>query len=259
MTVGPTTSVNPAERAELTMILPTILACPLSDHLGVHPPSSHRVPSSWGWSETRAVLPNGFWLNTSWSWNNPLQFPYSSGSHRFPLVLWRYVLPVAAIATLGVGTLHVNSEQSMRPHRVAAVLAVALLVVALSTGTHMPGGPVCGLLSALPHGWPLSDPVRLPFIAGMGYAALMAILIDRSLLLSGMSGTSLSASTATTRVAGRGRLPCLASVALWIGVIVSAFPHHWWGRSHARDSTCYIVDSDLGTPQQDIRASIDRP
>ena len=33
--------------------------------------------SSWTWTEGRATLANGFWLNNSWAWKFPEYFPYA--------------------------------------------------------------------------------------------------------------------------------------------------------------------------------------
>jgi hypothetical protein len=132
---------------------------------------------SWTATEGRANLANGFWLNNSGGWNTSF-LPYAHWYQDVPLVFVKYLVPVAAFASLGIGGVRVAGRDVPRLRLIAASSVVALLVVFLSTGTQFPGSPVFGLLYARPYGWLLRDPGRYLFIAGIAYAILIAIGLE---------------------------------------------------------------------------------
>lgn len=135
---------------------------------------------SWAWTEGRATLANGFWLNNVWGWTVPVYYPYETGFSRFPLAFLIYLLPVVAFAVLGLNGLERGRRGTASRVRLgAAASAVGLLVVLLSTGTRFPGSGLFNLLYALPLGWLLQEPGRFLFVTGLAYAVLIAIGMER--------------------------------------------------------------------------------
>jgi glycosyltransferase involved in cell wall biosynthesis/O-antigen/teichoic acid export membrane protein len=133
---------------------------------------------TWTWTEGRATLANGFWLNNSWAWAYPAYFPYAHWYQQFPLVFVKYLLPVAAFASLGLGGLRVAGRDTRRLRLIAASSAVALALVLLSTGTRFPGAFIFNLLYSLPYGWLLQDPGRFLFGTSLAYAVLIAVGLE---------------------------------------------------------------------------------
>jgi len=141
--------------------------------------ASHR---SWQWAATRSTLANSFWLNTSWDWADRSLFPYAGDFHHFPLVLWRYVVPVVAFAAVGMAGWQTRTRHDQQRLRLlVAATTLALVVVVLATGSRAPGAPLFGLLTAIPDGWLVQDPGRFLFVAGAAYAVLVAVLVDHRL------------------------------------------------------------------------------
>ncbi|MHB8439082.1 MAG: hypothetical protein ACYDD4_07960, partial [Acidimicrobiales bacterium] len=134
--------------------------------------------TAWTSDETRATLSNGFWLNNVSGWVNPTFYPYASWYRQFPLVYVKYLVPVAAFASLGLGGLRVAGRDAARLRLIAASSVVALTLVFLSTGTLFPGSFIFGVLYALPYGWLLEEPGRFLFGSGLAYAVLIAIGVE---------------------------------------------------------------------------------
>ncbi len=136
--------------------------------------------SSWAWQESRSTLSNALWLNTSWSWSSayPLYFPFASSYSAFPLDILRYALPV--VAFLGLPLSFALRTLSLR--HVGLVLgsaAATLFTVFLSTGTLTPGNVLFDPLYKLPLGWLLQEPGRFLMAAALGYAVMLAIVVDQ--------------------------------------------------------------------------------
>jgi len=136
----------------------------------------------WQWTQAQASLVNSFWMNTAWDWGDRTVFPYASAFNRFPLVLWRYGVPICAFAALGMAGLGAKEREDQQRLRLLVVSgAVALIVVVLASGNQEPGRSLDALLGALPFGWLLGDPGRFLFIAGAAYSVLVAAVIDQVL------------------------------------------------------------------------------
>ena len=121
--------------------------------------------SSWAWTEGRATLRNGFWLNDLWGWKYPEYFPYAPIYDTFPLAVAKFVLP--AIAFMALALAEVSGADEVQRHARDRVLrlalatsVVALLVILLSTGTRAPGNILFDRLYYLPFGWLLREPGR---------------------------------------------------------------------------------------------------
>lgn len=133
----------------------------------------------WQWAGRRETLANSLWLNTAWNWRQRTAFPYAATFDHFPLVLWKYAVPLACFAVLGISSHKVQSYQSQRRLRLlTAAAGLALTVVVVATGTGEPGAPIFALLTALPYGWLTEDPGRFLFLAGAAYAVLVAAGVD---------------------------------------------------------------------------------
>lgn len=155
-------------------------AVPFAMVLGSSTMVSAAAHRHWQWAATRATLANGFWLNTSWDWANRAVFPSATEFHHFPLVLWRYALPVAAFASLGVASWHRRCRADQQRLRLLVVASgVALVVVVFATGNRAPDTAIFALATAVPYGWLLQDPGRFLFLAGAAYAIAVAISLDR--------------------------------------------------------------------------------
>jgi glycosyltransferase involved in cell wall biosynthesis/O-antigen/teichoic acid export membrane protein len=166
--------------AGVLVISATFWAVPYATELATTSMVSRASQAQWGWAEPRATLANGLWLNDTWSWPFRQLFPYAAAFHRFPLVLWRYVLPIAAFIALGVAATEARRQvRQSRLRLLAAAGVVALVTVVVSTGPHAPGAPLFGLLTALPFGWLLKEPGRFLFVAGLAYAVMLAVLVDQ--------------------------------------------------------------------------------
>jgi len=182
--------------------------------------AAHR---SWQWAEARATLSNGFWLNTAWNWGNHTAYPFAAAFGHFPLVLWRYALPVVAFDALAVAGWRARTRRDQQRTRLLALSgSIGLVVVLLSTGSQGPGAPLFGLLTALPYGWLLEDPGRFLFVAGATYAVLVATMVEQ--VWPGQWAAA-GARVAERRPAVHVRsLEKLAPIGLCVALLVPAYP-----------------------------------
>ncbi len=77
-------------------LVPTLL------QLKIEATATLASPSSWIWTEGRATLANGFWLNNSWGWNYSQYFPFAGSYDKFPLLILKFLLPVTAFGFLAL-------------------------------------------------------------------------------------------------------------------------------------------------------------
>ncbi len=174
----------------------------------------------WGWAADRSTLVNTLWLNSAWNWHDPALYPFAGDFHHFPLVLWRYAVPVVAFAVLGVAGLRARtSHDQQRLRLLVAAAAVALVVVVLATGTRAPGAPLFGLVTAVPFGWLVEDPGRFLFVAGAAYAVLVAVLVDQR-----GRGAAVAAAAASPAVAQSAPGRRLVPVGLALALVAPAYP-----------------------------------
>lgn len=137
--------------------------------------------SAWGWTEGRANLANGLWLDTTWGWKFPAYYPYAPAYSRFPLDVLKYLLAVLAFSALPLALLASGSPAARRRQRLGlAAAGGALFLVVLGTGTNAPGSVLFDPLYRLPYGWLLREPGRFLMAAGLGYALLVAITLEVS-------------------------------------------------------------------------------
>jgi arabinofuranan 3-O-arabinosyltransferase len=135
--------------------------------------------SSWIWTEGRANLANGFWLNNGWGWKYAAYYPYAGAYDEFPLLILKFLLPIAAFAFLALARFpQANGETARRARLGMAASATALFLVLLSTGTNRPGALVFDPLYQLPLGWLLREPGRFLMLAGLVFAVLLALTMQ---------------------------------------------------------------------------------
>ena len=135
--------------------------------------------SSWTWTEQRATTANAFWLNTDWGWIYNYYYPFAPSYSAFPLVLLRFLPPIAAFAALLLPSSHGGDRiANKRLLLVALIACCSLLLIALSTGTNPPGSVLFDRLYSLPFGWLLREPGRFLLVVALCYAALIAIGVD---------------------------------------------------------------------------------
>ena len=133
--------------------------------------------SDWAWTQSRATLSNGFWLNDSWAWQFPQLFPYAANYDSMPLIFLRFLLPAFAFASLLVaGAVGRNRARDLRLAVLGA--STALLVIVLSVGTNPPIGAVFSFIYALPMGWLLREPGRFLMVAGLAYGVMVGVSIE---------------------------------------------------------------------------------
>ncbi len=157
-------------------------AVPLGLQLASSPMIRVAAHRHWQWDEARATLVNSLWLNTAWDFHDPLRFPHAGWFDAFPLVLWRYALPIAAFTVLGAVGLLARARREQRQLRVLTAAAVVVLAVTvLATGNRAPGAPLFNLLTAVPGGWLFENPGRFLFIAGGAEAVIVAVGVDAGL------------------------------------------------------------------------------
>ena len=136
-------------------------------------------PSSWTWTEGRATLANGFWLNNSWGWKFAAYYPYAGEYERFPLLILKFLLPIAAFGFLALARFPRAIGTTGRWARLGiAISATALFLILLSTGTRLPGSFVFNPLYGLPLGWMLREPGRFLMLAGLAYSVLLALTTE---------------------------------------------------------------------------------
>ncbi|MBV8195334.1 MAG: hypothetical protein JOY80_07380, partial [Candidatus Dormibacteraeota bacterium] len=136
--------------------------------------------NSWTWTESRATLANGFWLNSSWGWTYPEYYPYAASYMEQPLQFLKFAFPAIAFAALLLpSSTTVAGVLRTWYLRVAAVAAaVALLLIVFGTGTQLPGSVIFDPLYNLPYGWLLREPGRFLDVAALAYAVLIAVGIE---------------------------------------------------------------------------------
>lgn len=135
--------------------------------------------STWGFTEVRASLANGLWLNTAWGWRVPEYFPYAHLYSGFPLAVLKYLLPATAFASLTLAVPAVASRRGIRRGRLmVAASALALFLIVLGTGTNLPGALIFDPLYHLPFGWLLQQPGRFLMAAGLAYGILVGGTVE---------------------------------------------------------------------------------
>ncbi len=174
---------------------------------------------SWAWTEHRASIANGFWLNTAWGWAYPhTYFPYATLYSRFPLDLVRFVLPALAF-----GSLAVLPGTDRRRLRIAGCAALAaLLVILFGTGTNLPGSILFDPVYHLPLGWLFREPGRFLMAAALCYATLFAAAISALEERLGHAAAHARGSTATARRFRRA--PAVASTGCVALALATCFP-----------------------------------
>ena len=148
--------------------------------------------SSWSWTEVRATVRNGFWLNTAWPWAYPDYFPFAASYDALPLSVLRFAPALVAFGALTIR--YSRDTKSVRSSlngglRVSVLAAsVALVLIFLGTGTNPPGNVLFDGLYTLPFGWLLREPGRFLVVADLMFAVLVAITADRLLQFDWLRG-----------------------------------------------------------------------
>lgn len=195
--------------------------------------------SSWGFTELRSTIANGLWLNDTWGWHYAIYYPYAAQFARFPLVLVRVLVPVAAFSVLTVA-----KPRQRGLARISGALAlVALAVVFLSTGTRFPGNLIFDPLYHLPYGWLLQIPGRFLMVSALCYAVLLACLVedlrsrDRAKPSAASRNPPYRPSTipraATFASLGIVAVALVSSYPIWTGSVISG-PHAGFPSTHVR-------------------------
>jgi hypothetical protein len=127
--------------------------------------------SSWVWTEGRATLRNGFWLNNVWSWDFKEYFPYAALYDRLPLSLLSFFLPVVAFGALLI-------RRSASLILATSASSLALFTILLSTGTNPPGNMIFNGVYGLPFGWLLREPGRFQMASGLALAVMLAVSFE---------------------------------------------------------------------------------
>ena len=159
--------------ASLYWLIPTVL------QLKIDATSALASTSSWTWTEGRATLANGFWLNNGWAWKYPSYYPYAGGYSEVPFLILKFLLPTAAFGYLALARFPAIAGVMGRRGRLGiAASATALFFVLLSTGTRFPGAALFDRLYRLPLGWLLREPGRFLILGGLAYAVLFALTVQ---------------------------------------------------------------------------------
>ena len=154
-------------------LVPTVL------QLKIDATSTLANQSSWTWTEGRATLANGFWLNNDWGWKFAEYYPYAGAYGKFPLLILKFLLPMTAFGFLALARFPRAIGVTARRARLGiAASATALFLVLLSTGTHLPGALVFDPLYQLPLGWLLREPGRFLILGGLAYSVLLALTTE---------------------------------------------------------------------------------
>jgi len=134
--------------------------------------------TDWSWTESRATIRNGFWLNTSWAWAYREYFPFAPAYEVYPLSILKFAPAIVAFGSLALR--HERSPSGLNLLRMStAAAALALALIFLGTGTNPPGDVVFNRLYALPLGWLLREPGRFLIVADLAFAILVAITVQR--------------------------------------------------------------------------------
>jgi arabinofuranan 3-O-arabinosyltransferase len=157
-------------------LVPTLL------QLKIEATSTLANQSSWTWTEGRATITNGFWLNNEWGWKFAEYYPYAGVYGQFPLLILKFLLPVTAFSFPVLARFRGAIGVTARRARLGiAASATALFLVLFSTGTGLPGALVFDPLYLLPLGWLLREPGRFLMLAGLAYAVLLALTTEVTL------------------------------------------------------------------------------
>jgi hypothetical protein len=136
--------------------------------------------SNWSWTENRATLSNGLWLNTVWTWLHQEYVPFAQAYDDFPLSFFRFA---PAIVAFGALTIRHKSPAGSDIHLglrlTTAASGIALALIFLGTGTNPPGNVVFDRLYSLPFGWLLREPGRFLLVADLMFAVLVTITVQR--------------------------------------------------------------------------------
>ena len=136
-------------------------------------------PASWIWTEGRATLANGFWLNNDWGWKFTEYYPYAPAYNHWPMLILKYLLPAVSFSYMAWARFSSRDDAINRRTRLGiAVSATSLWLILLSTGTRFPGSIVFNLLYNLPYGWLLKEPGRFLMLCQLTYAILVALVVD---------------------------------------------------------------------------------
>ncbi len=199
-------------------LVPTLM------QLKIEATSTLASPSSWIWTEGRATLANGFWLNNSWGWKFAEYYPYAGAYDKFPLLILKFLLPVTAFGFLALARFPRAIGVTARQGRLGiAASATALFLVLLSTGTRFPGALVFDPLYKLPLGWLLREPGRFLMLAGLACSVLLALTAEAACerLNSSKAGTVWRWRSALHRPGVR---LAAVSAAFGAGVLAPGFP-----------------------------------
>lgn len=129
----------------------------------------------WTWTEGRANLANGLWLNTQWGWAYPTYFPYERLFTAFPLSFVKYLLPAGAFVSIALARPRGGSSARRRAKLASGAALVSLFLIVFGTGTNPPGAIVFDPLYRLPLGWLLQEPGRFLMAAALAYAVMVAV------------------------------------------------------------------------------------
>jgi len=158
-------------------IVPAVL------HLSIFVSGPLANVDSWSWTQTRATLRNGLWLNNTWGWSHLEYYPYAPAYEQFPASIARFVLPALAFTPLITGTIDRQDTATTQRVRflrlIVAASAISLFVILLSTGTNPPGNTLFNALYSLPYGWILREPGRFLMLASLCYAVLAGAAVGR--------------------------------------------------------------------------------
>ncbi len=173
-------------RALFLAILLLLIACaywtvPAFLHLSSGIPSTFTSISGWTWTEGRATIRNGLWLNTHWGWNFTEYFPYGGSYNVLPFSLLKFVLPAIAFSALGLAQIADRNRRFLRDRQLrlsVAAATVAVFFIIFSTGTNPPGNAIFLPLYNLPFGWLLREPGRFLMLVALAYAVLTGILVE---------------------------------------------------------------------------------
>ena len=195
--------------------------------------------SSWGFTEIRSTIANGLWLNDTWGWHYAIYYPFAAQFARFPLVLVRVLVPVAAFSALTVA----KPRHRGLAKTSGAFALVALALVFLSTGIRFPGSLVFDPLYHLPYGWLLQIPGRFLMVSALCYAVLLASLVEhlrsrRRATASAVWPKPLHRLSTIPRAATSASLGVIAlalasSYPMWTGSIISG-THAGFPSTHVR-------------------------
>lgn len=129
----------------------------------------------WTWTEIRATLQNGFWLNNLWTWHFAGYQNAVGWYASVPLRAMRWLPACIAFSSLA---LTAKLKGALVHAWIGSTAVVSLLVIFLSTGTLSPGSILFDHLYSLPFGWLLREPGRFLVVPALGYGVLTAGTID---------------------------------------------------------------------------------